>query len=104
VQEQLKARHSKIRLLSLPTYAPWTHPIEKFWLKLNREFAKQHPFGLDAQAFLHALDLWLDTQREESAALLHEVGLLPKQIAYPQSLVKVQHRVRVGECRRERTR
>src|SRR6266567_1050327 len=83
-QEHLAAIHSKIRLLPLPTYAPWTNPIEKFWLKLNREFMKQHPFGLDAAAFRDALDVWLDKHREESAALLHEVGLLPKQsLAYP---------------------
>jgi len=30
------------------------------------------------------LDLWLDKHREESAALLHEVGLLPDAgSAYP---------------------
>ena len=84
VQENLERIHSKIRLLPLPTYAPWTNPIEKFWLKLNREFMKQHPSGLDGQAFRDALDLWLDKHREESAALLHEVGLLPDAgSAYP---------------------
>jgi len=77
VLEHLEAIHSKIRLLRLPTYAPWTNPIEKFWLKLNREFMDQHPFGRDEQGFRDALDLWLDKHREESAALLHEVGLLP---------------------------
>lgn len=77
VRENLERIHSKIRLLPLPTYAPWTNPIEKFWLKLNREFMNQHPFGRDEKAFRDALDLWLDKHREESAALLHEVGLLP---------------------------
>jgi hypothetical protein len=85
VKENLERIHSKIRLLPLPTYAPWTNPIEKFWLKLNREFMKHHPYGLDRQAFRDALDLWLDKHREESAALLHEVGLLPvdELSAYP---------------------
>lgn len=84
VQEHLERIHSRIRLLPLPTYAPWTNPIEKFWLKLNREFMKQHPYGLDYAAFLDALDLWLDKHREESAALLREVGLLPDEVyAYP---------------------
>jgi DDE superfamily endonuclease len=78
VQENLARIRSKIRLLPLPTYAPWTNPIEKFWLKLNREFMKQHPYGRDEPVFLRALDLWLDKHREESAALLHEVGLLPQ--------------------------
>jgi transposase len=84
VRENLERIHSKIRLLPLPTYAPWTNPIEKCWLKLNREFMKQHPYGCDEAAFRDALDLWLDKHREESAALLHEVGLLPEEsLAYP---------------------
>jgi hypothetical protein len=77
VRENLERIGSKIRFLPLPTYAPWTNPIEKFWLKLNREFMKHHRFGLDFPAFLDALDAWLDKHREESAALLHEIGLLP---------------------------
>ena len=77
VQENLARISSKIRLLPLPTYAPWTNPIEKFWLKLNREFMRHHQFGLAFPAFLDALDAWLDKHREESAALLHELGLLP---------------------------
>jgi hypothetical protein len=34
-------------------------------------------YGGDELAFRDALDQWLDKHREESAALLHEVGLLP---------------------------
>ena len=84
VKENLERISSKIRLLALPTYAPWTNPIEKFWLKLNREFMKQHPYGLDYKAFVDALQVWLDKHREESAALLREVGLLPDTWAtYP---------------------
>lgn len=77
VRDNLARIHSKIRLLPLPTYAPWTNPIEKFWLKLNREFMVQHPYGRDEKAFREALDLWLDKHREASAELLREVGLLP---------------------------
>jgi putative transposase len=79
VRDNLARIHRKIRLLPLPTYAPWTNPMEKFWRKLNREFMDQHPYGRDEQAFRDALDLWLDKHREESAALLHEVGLLPDE-------------------------
>jgi hypothetical protein len=79
VMDNLARIHSKIRFLPLPTYAPWTNPIEKFWLKLNREFMKQHPYGCDQAAFHKALDLWLDKHRKESSALLHEVGLLPDE-------------------------
>jgi hypothetical protein len=31
VRDNLARIHSKIRFLPLPTYAPWTNPIEKFW-------------------------------------------------------------------------
>ena len=79
VRDNLARIPSKIRLLPLPTYAPWTNPIEKFWKKLNREFMTQHCYGHSLRAFHDALDLWLDKHREESAALLHEVGLLPDQ-------------------------
>lgn len=77
VRDNLARIHSKIRFLPLPTYAPWTNPIEKFWLKLNRDFMDQHPYGREEKAFRDALDLWLDKHREESPALLREVGLLP---------------------------
>lgn len=77
VLDNLARIGSKIRLLPLPTYAPWTNPIEKFWRKLNRDFMDQHPFGRDEPAFRDALDLWLDKHREDSEALLREVGLLP---------------------------
>jgi hypothetical protein len=79
VLENLARIKTKVLLLRLPTYAPWTNPIEKFWLKLNRECAKQHRFGLSLQAFRDALDLWLDKHREASDSLLHEVGLLPNK-------------------------
>lgn len=77
VQERLTQRGSKIRLLSLPTYSPWTNPLAKFWLKLTREFTDQHPFGCDLATFREELHLWLDKHRQEAAALLHELGLLP---------------------------
>jgi transposase len=78
VRDNLARIKSKIRLLPLPTYAPWTNPIEKFWLKLNREFMNQHPYGREEKAFRDALDLWLDKHREESPALLHELGVLSR--------------------------
>jgi transposase len=45
VQDHLAARNGRIRLLPLPTYAPWTNPVEKLWLKLTRELLTQHPCG-----------------------------------------------------------
>lgn len=43
----LAARRSRIELIPLPTYAPWTNPVEKVWLRLKREVLHRHPFGDD---------------------------------------------------------
>ena len=68
---------NRIRFLPLPTYAPWTNPTEKYWLKLSREWLRFHPFAGDKTIFKRELDGWLKRHSGESPALLHEVGLLP---------------------------
>jgi transposase len=35
---------SKIVLVPLPTYAPWTNPVEKVWRKLCQEVLHLHEF------------------------------------------------------------
>lgn len=79
VQEHLAKRKppNRLRFLALPTYAPWTNPAEKYWLKLSREWLRFHPFGRDKPAFLRELDGWLSRHCDESTDLLHEIGLLP---------------------------
>lgn len=77
VSDHLAARHSRIRLLPLPTYAPWTNPMEKVWLKLVRELLTHHPLGTQWKALKELLTRWFDAHREGSAELLHSVGLLP---------------------------
>ena len=68
---------NRIRFLLLPTYAPWTNPAEKYWLKLSREWLRFHPFAGDKTTFKRELDGWLSRHSDESPALLHELGLLP---------------------------
>jgi DDE superfamily endonuclease len=80
VMENLARIKSRIRLLPLPTYAPWTNPIEKFWLKLSREWMVHHPFARRREEFKRELDGWLRRHSQGSADLLHEVGLLPELI------------------------
>src|SRR5262249_20250836 len=36
------AKQQRIELLFLPTYAPWTNPIEKLWRKLKQEVLCMH--------------------------------------------------------------
>lgn len=68
---------NRIRFLPLPTYAPWTNPTEKYWLKLSREWLRFHPFAGDKTTFKRELDGWLTCYSAPSLDLLHEVGLLP---------------------------
>jgi transposase len=48
-----------IRLLRLPTYAPWTNPIEKVWRKLKQEVLRQHDFADDWPGLQAAVGQWL---------------------------------------------
>lgn len=66
-----------IHLLWLPTYAPWTNPIEKLWRWLRQDLVHHH----------HLADRWADLKQQVatflehfapgSPALLRYVGLLP---------------------------
>ncbi len=98
VQDHLARRRSRIRLLRLPTYAPWTNPVEKLWLKLSQHLLTQHHLGTKWETLKQTITNWflkyapcheeLTQQdfllREE---LLHFVGLLPDEF------VKVHYRV-----------
>lgn len=79
VQEHLAhmKQPNRLRFLSLPTYAPWTNPTEKYWLKLVREWLSFHPYVGNQKQFIEQLDGWLTRHSGESQALLHELGLLP---------------------------
>ncbi|WP_338248188.1 IS630 family transposase [Dictyobacter halimunensis] len=76
VQASLDARHSKIRLLYLPTYAPWLNPIEKIWLKLNRERTHMHEYFEKTKPWREWVDQWLENMREGSQEILRETGVL----------------------------
>jgi transposase len=68
---------TKVRLLRLPTYAPWTNPIEKVWRKLNQELLHMHDFGDDWAGLKAAVGVWLEKHADGSTALLRYVGLHP---------------------------
>jgi transposase len=79
VQEHLETMKggNRIRFLPLPTYAPWTNPTEKYWLKLTREWLRFHPYAGNKKVFIRELEGWLKRHCEPSSCLLHELGLLP---------------------------
>jgi hypothetical protein len=73
----LALQNTKLMLLRLPTYAPWTNPVEKVWLRLKQELLHHHPFGDDWTALQTAVQTWLDQWSAPSSDLLRFVGLSP---------------------------
>jgi transposase len=73
----LALQHTPITLLRLPTYAPWTNPVEKFWHRLKAEVLHLHDFDDDWLGLQAAVQAWLDLWRDPSDELLHYVGLTP---------------------------
>lgn len=68
-------RGSKLTLVPLPTYAPWTNPIEKVWRKLYAEVLHLHRRAHDWQTLQDEVQTWLDQWAEPSPALLRYTGL-----------------------------
>jgi transposase len=66
---------SKIRLLRLPTYAPWTNPIEKVWRWLKQDVLHQHEYGDDWPGLQAAVTNWLAQWAGPSPRLLRYIGL-----------------------------
>jgi hypothetical protein len=64
-----------IHILSLPTYAPWTNPIEKLWRLLYQDVLHLHRFGDDWPALKLAITDFLDQFATGSQELLRYVGL-----------------------------
>jgi transposase len=64
-----------IQILSLPTYASWTNPIEKLWRLLSQELLLLHAFEDDWEALKAAVTHFLDQFRSPSPELLRYVGL-----------------------------
>ena len=77
VLEELAKRHSRIELLPLPTYAPWTNPTEKLWGLLAKDVLNQHEFVEDWPGLKQAVTDWFTTYEQGSQVLLHSVGLCP---------------------------
>jgi hypothetical protein len=68
---------SRIEVLALPTYAPWTNPIEKVWRKLYGEVVHQHGNAEEWSRLVGRVESWLEQWRVPSPSLLRYVGLCP---------------------------
>ncbi len=67
-----------IELLWLPTYAPWTNPIEKLWRACKQDLLHQHRLAEHWPAVRQRVRDWLDQFTRPAPALLRAVGLLPE--------------------------
>lgn len=66
-----------IEILWLPTYAPWTNPIEKLWRWLTEDLLRHHRYAERFRELQHRVRAWLDQFAAPSPALLRYAGLLP---------------------------
>jgi transposase len=67
----------EITLLWLPTYAPWTNPIEKLWRWSKQTLVHQHRLADHPETLQQQLATFLNQFHTGSEELLHYVGLLP---------------------------
>ena len=66
-----------IEILQLPTYAPWTNPIEKLWRWVRQSVLHLHRLAEDWQALQQRVVAFMEQFRGGSKQLLRYVGLLP---------------------------
>lgn len=71
------AARLRIHVKWLPTYAPWTNPIEKLWRWMRQTCVHHHQRADHWAAFKAELGSFLDQFAEGSPALLRYVGLSP---------------------------
>jgi DDE superfamily endonuclease len=71
----LQARQSKLQLLFQPTYAPWTNPMEKVWLRFNEDVSHMHPHWAKWQPWRLRIDDWIAQVRPPSQAMLQATGV-----------------------------
>jgi transposase len=83
VLADLEEHQSRIQLLRLPTYAPWTNPTEKGWRKLTQEQIALHRLSRKCDELKQAITDWFEPFHEGSEDLLHYVGLRPTPAGEP---------------------
>jgi len=70
-------KDSRIRVVELPTYAPWLNPIEKLWRLVRQEVSHTHPWCDDFRLFRTILAAKFSEFALGSQRLLHYCGLSP---------------------------
>jgi len=67
----------RVRVLCLPTYAPWLNPIEKLWRWLSQTVLHAHPWHDDFRELRQQVAAALNPLAVGSPHLLRYVGLSP---------------------------
>jgi hypothetical protein len=80
-----------IQIVPLPTYAPWTDPVEKLWRKLRQEFLHLHRKADEWEELKCGVKGYLDRFRAGSRELLRYVGLTPKKAGLRSRAAAVAH-------------
>jgi len=83
----LQARKSKIQLLFQPTYAPWTNPMEKVWLRFNEDVSHMHPHWAKWQPWRLRIDDWIAQVRPPSQAMLQAAGVASLSYLAPPAII-----------------
>jgi hypothetical protein len=71
-----------IHLVQLPTYAPWTNPIEKLWRWVRQAVGHLHPWADRLEELREAVGRCLDQFAVGSTELLQYVGLSDPEALY----------------------
>ena len=74
-RKNIEALNLPIRFLFLPTYAPWTNPIEKLWRKVKQEVLHLHRYEDDWNGLKDRVLCYLNEFSTGSKDLLHYAGL-----------------------------
>jgi hypothetical protein len=80
-----------IQIIPLPTYAPWTDPVEKLWRKLRQEFLHLHRKADKWEELKRGVKDYLDGYRAGSRELLRYVGLAPEETGNRSRAAAVAH-------------
>jgi DDE superfamily endonuclease len=74
---QLALQNTRLELRYLPTYAPWTNPIEKLWRWLYQDVLHLHSWADDWLGLQMTVSNWLSQFAHGSLDLLRYVSLYP---------------------------
>lgn len=80
-----------IQLVALPTYAPWTNPIEKLWRWLRQDVIHLHRYADRWDDLKQRVGEFLDDFRDGSQDLLRYVGLTANSHLYGEFFKGLPH-------------